>query len=130
MKPTFCPCQMMQRRQLLEGDWNIADGAAFPEFRNTVHTMEPFEPPQTGADLEVVIMDIQAIRQFIGLQSTLLFETLYVYRELYLSKHTGRDLAKAVLDAEAGDKIAYGVLDSSCWHNRANWTVYRRRNDC
>jgi hypothetical protein len=46
------------------------------------------------------------------------YETLYVYRELYLSKHTGRDLAKAVLEAERGDSIQYGVLDSSCWHNR------------
>ena len=43
---------------------------------------------------------------------------LYVYRELYLSKHTGRDLAKAIIRAEEGDKVPYGILDSSCWHQR------------
>jgi hypothetical protein len=43
---------------------------------------------------------------------------LYVYRELYVSKHTGKDLAAAVMQAEAGESIQYGVLDSSCWHNR------------
>ena len=46
------------------------------------------------------------------------FEPLYVYRELYVTKHTGRDLARAILSAEEGDKISYGVLDCSCWHNR------------
>ena len=46
------------------------------------------------------------------------FETLIVYRELYLTKHTGRDLAKAILRSERGELIDYGVLDSSCWHNR------------
>jgi hypothetical protein len=46
------------------------------------------------------------------------YETLIVYRELYLSKHTGKDLAVAVMEAEMGDRITYGVLDSSCWHNR------------
>ncbi len=72
--------------------------------------MEPFDNPQIGADLEAVIMDIQVILQFIGLLSTQVFETLYVYRELYLSKHTGRDLAKAILAAEAGEKVSYGVF--------------------
>ena len=46
------------------------------------------------------------------------FETLYVYRELYVSKHTGRDLAKAVIQAEINNRVPYGILDSSCWHNR------------
>ena len=34
-----------QRRQLLEGDWAVADGAAFPEFRQSVHVVEPFDIP-------------------------------------------------------------------------------------
>ena len=34
-----------QRRQLLEGDWAVATGAAFPEFRTSIHTCEPFEVP-------------------------------------------------------------------------------------
>ena len=35
-----------KRRQLLEGDWNVADGAAFPEFRESIHVVEPFEIPR------------------------------------------------------------------------------------
>ena len=41
-----------------------------------------------------------------------------MYRELYVSKHTGKDLARVVLEAERGESITYGILDSSCWHNR------------
>jgi hypothetical protein len=35
----------MQRRQLLEGDWAVADGAAFSEFRSSVHVIEPYDIP-------------------------------------------------------------------------------------
>ena len=42
------------------------------------------------------------------------FGTLFVYRELYVSKHTGRDFARAIKEAEEGEKVPYGVLDPSC----------------
>jgi len=108
----------MQRRQLLEGDWGVADGAAFPEFKLSTHVIEPFEIPSDWRrfrSADYGYSSYSAVHWFAIDPS---FETLYVYRELYLSKHTGKDLARAVLEAEAGDKIHYGVLDSSCWHNR------------
>ena len=107
-----------QRRQLLEGDWAVADGAAFPEFRQSIHVCEPFDIPpdwRRFRSCDYGYSSYSAVHWFAIDPS---YETLYVYRELYLSKHTGRDLAKAVLNAELGDKIQYGVLDSSCWHNR------------
>ena len=108
----------MQRRQLLEGDWAIADGAAFPEFRQHIHTCDPFKIPtewRRFRSCDYGYSSYSAVHWFAIDPS---FETLYVYRELYLSKHTGKDLARAVLDAERGETIQYGVLDSSCWHNR------------
>ena len=108
----------MQRRQLLEGDWAIADGAAFPEFRQHVHTCDPFDVPpewRRFRSCDYGYSSYSAVHWFAIDPS---YETLYVYRELYLSKHTGKDLALAVLDAERGESIQYGVLDSSCWHNR------------
>ena len=108
----------MQRRQLLEGDWSIAEGAAFPEFRVTHHTVDPFDIPtdwKRFRSCDYGYSSYSAVHWFAIDPS---FETLYVYRELYVSKHTGRDLAKAVMLAEAGDKVPYGILDSSCWHNR------------
>ena len=107
-----------QRRQLLEGDWDVADGAAFSEFKQSDHVCEPFDIPpdwRRFRSCDYGYSSYSAVHWFAIDPS---YETLYVYRELYLSKHTGKDLAKAVLEAEHGDSIQYGILDSSCWHNR------------
>lgn len=108
----------MQRRQLLEGDWAVADGAAFPEFKQSAHVCEPFDIPpdwRRFRSCDYGYSSYSAVHWFAIDPS---YETLFVYRELYLSKHTGKDLAQAVLEAEQGESIQYGILDSSCWHNR------------
>lgn len=108
----------MQRRQLLEGDWNIATGAAFPEFRVSTHTIEPFEIPHDWRRFRSCDFGYSSHSAVHWFAIDPNFGTLYVYRELYVSKHTGRDLAKAVIEAEKGEQIDYGMLDSSCWHQR------------
>ena len=108
----------MQRRQLLEGDWAVADGAAFSEFRSKVHVIEPYEIPtdwRRFRSCDYGYSSYSAVHWFAIDPS---YNTLVCYRELYLSKHTGRDLARAVLEAEGSDRVDYGVLDSSCWHQR------------
>lgn len=108
----------MQRRQLLEGDWNVADGAAFSEFREKDHVVEPFDIPHDWRRFRSCDYGYSSFSAVHWFAIDPAYETLICYRELYLSKHTGRDLAKAVLDAEHGEHISYGILDSSCWHNR------------
>lgn len=108
----------MQRRQLLEGDWAVADGAAFSEFRSSVHVVEPYDIPtdwRRFRSCDFGYSSYSAVHWFAIDPS---YNTLVNYRELYVSKHTGRDLAKAVMEAEGSERIDYGVLDSSCWHNR------------
>ena len=108
----------MQRRQLLEGDWAIADGAAFPEFKPKDHVIEPFEIPKDWRRFRSCDFGYSSYSAVHWIAIDPAYETLIVYRELYLSKHTAKDLAYAVMDAEVGEKLTYGVLDSSCWHNR------------
>ena len=108
----------MQRRQLLEGDWAVADGAAFSEFRSSIHVIEPYNIPpdwRRFRSCDYGYSSYSAVHWF-AIDPN--FGTLVNYRELYLSKHTGRDLAKAVQQAEIGDRVDYGILDSSCWHVR------------
>jgi len=108
----------MQRRQLLDGDWAVADGAAFSEFRSNVHVIKPYDIPTDWIrfrSCDYGYSSFSAVHWFAIDPS---YGTLINYRELYLSKHTGRDLSKAVKEAEGGERIQYGVLDSSCWHNR------------
>ena len=108
----------MQRRQLLEGDWAIADGAAFPEFKVHQHVVEPFDIPPEWRRFRACDYGYSSYSACYWFAIDPAYETLIIYRELYVSKHTGRDLAKAVLEVERGENITYGVLDSSCWHQR------------
>lgn len=106
-----------QRKQLLEGDWSIADGAAFGEFREHIHTCEPFKIPEGWRKFrscDFGYSTYSAVHWYAIDPNN----TLYVYRELYVTKKTGQELARLVLDAERGEKITYGVLDSSVWAMR------------
>ena len=109
-----------QRKQLLEGDWDIKEGAAFTEFDRTAHVIEPFTIPSNW-------VKFRACDYGYGSFSGVLWfavspsEQMIVYRELYVSKVLATDLADMVLEAEADDgTIRYGVLDSSLWHKRGD----------
>lgn len=109
-----------QRLQLLEGDWNAADGAAFGEFRESIHVIEPFEIPKAwrrfrSCDFGYSERQASAVHWYAIHPVT---DQLIVYRELYVNKHTGYELAAKILELEAGEKIMYGMLDSSVWSVR------------
>ncbi len=109
-----------QRKQLLEGDWDIKEGAAFNEFDRKIHVVKPFPIPNNW-------VKFRACDYGYGSYSGVLWfavspdEQLVVYRELYVSKVLATDLADMILEVESGDgNIRYGVLDSSLWHNRGD----------
>ena len=107
-----------QRRQLLDGDWSVSDGAAFSEFRLKDHTIKPFDIPPDWKRFRSADYGYSSHSAVHWFAVDPAYGTLYVYREMYVSKHTGRDLAKAIMLAEEGDRVPYGILDSSCWHQR------------
>jgi len=109
-----------QRRQLLHGDWDIKEGAAFTEFNRHHHVIEPFDVPHNWRKF-------RSCDYGYGSYSGVLWftiapdEQLIVYRELYVSKVLATDLADMVLDLEQDDgNIKYGILDSSLWHKRGD----------
>ena len=109
-----------QRKQLLEGNWDVNEGAAFPEFDRKVHVVDAFEVPDSWAKF-------RSCDYGYGSYTGVLWfavapdEQVIVYREMYVSKVTASDLADLILEAEAKDgTIRYGVLDSSLWHNRGD----------
>lgn len=109
-----------QRRQLLEGDWMVAEGAAFPEFTNREHVIEPFEVPSDWRKFRSCDFGYSTYSAVHWFAIDPNYETLYVYRELYVSKMTARELAREIMRLEQGDDISYGVLDSSTWHKRGH----------
>ena len=109
-----------QRRQLLDGDWDIKEGAAFTEFDRSIHVVEPFDIPNNW-------IKFRACDYGYGSKSGVVWfavapdEQLIVYRELYVSKVLATDLADMILELEQEDgSIKYGVLDSSLWHKRGD----------
>ena len=108
----------MQKRQLLEGDWAIADGAAFKEFRHSVHVIPPFDIPYSWRKFRSCDFGYSSHSAVHWYAIDPQYETLYVYRELYVTQHTAKQLAEKILDLEEDDNIDYGILDSSCWHKR------------
>lgn len=107
-----------KRRQLLDGDWTISDGAAFPEFRLRDHVIEPFDIPSDWRRFRSCDYGYSSFSCVHWFAIDPMDETLILYRELYVSKHTGRDLAAKIIPLEQQEKILYGVLDSSVWHQR------------
>lgn len=108
----------VQRRQLLEGNWDIAEGAAFPEFNRNVHVVEPFDIPTDWRRFRAADYGYSSPSAVLWFALDPNYDILYVYRELYVKGLTAVDLAKQVMSCEVRDRVDYGVLDSSCWHQR------------
>ena len=109
-----------QRRQLLEGDWDINEGAAFPEFNRRIHVVDPYEVPSNWTRFRACDYGYGSYTGVVWFAVVPGSEQLIVYRELYVSKVIATDLADMILDIEDGEKLRYGVLDSSLWHNRGD----------
>ena len=110
----------VQRRRLLEGDWNVAEDTAFPEFDHQRHTCEPFEIPA----------DWHRFRScdygYVAPAAVLWYAvsnagTVYVYRELYSKGMDAEDLAQKIIELEWDDpgKLS-GPLDTESWSERGN----------
>jgi hypothetical protein len=109
-----------QRKQLLEGSWDVSEGAAFPEFNRSTHVIQPFEIPRNWTRFRACDYGYGSFAAVLWFAVDPTTEQLIVYRELKVKKVLAVDLADMVLDLEAQEKIRYGVLDSSLWHQRGD----------
>ena len=108
----------LQRKQLLEGNWDVAEGAAFVEFDPTVHVITPFELP-------IAWERVKGIDYGYASESCCLWgiidmndNTLIIYRELYRKGLTGEELGAIITDMEIEDPFSVnGVLDTAAWAN-------------
>ncbi len=108
-----------QRRQLLEGDWDVAEGSMFDEFKRHIHVVEPFEIPANWPRFRAADWGYTSPACCLWFAVSPDGE-LYVYRELYVTKHTAIEFANKVLDLENGENIRYGILDVSAWNQRGD----------
>ena len=106
----------IQRRQLLEGNWDVAEGAAFVEFSPDKHIIEPFQLPISWERVKGI--DYGYAAESCCLWGILDAQdgTLIIYRELYRKGLTGLDLGRIITEMEVEDPFSVqGVLDTSAW---------------
>jgi len=111
-----------QRRQLLEGDWEVAEGAAFTEFDRNLHIIEPFEIPIHWERIKGIDYGYASESACVWGAVDRDDNTLIIYRELYRKGLLATDLALLIAEMELNDPMSVpGVLDTACW-NRTGQT--------
>ena len=105
-----------QRQQLLEGNWDVAEGAAFTEFVPQLHVITPFEIPVHWERVKGIDYGYASESACIWAAVDPSDGTLIVYRELYRKGLLGTELAEIITEMEATDPFSVqGVLDTACW---------------
>ena len=108
----------IQRRQLLEGNWDVAEGAAFVEFDPHAHVIPPFELPLHWERLKGIDYGYASESCCLWGILDINDNTLIIYRELYRKGLTGRELGAIITDMELEDPFSVnGVLDTAAWAN-------------
>ena len=106
----------VQRRQLLEGNWDITEGAAFTEFDSEVHIIAPFQIPIGWERVKGIDYGYASESACIWATVDPSDGTLIVYRELYKKGLTGVDLGAIIAQMELEDPFSVqGVLDTAAW---------------
>jgi len=111
-----------QRKQLLEGNWDVNEGAAFTEFTLEDHVIPPFQIPINWERAKGIDYGYASESACIWATVDPSDGTLIVYRELYSKGLTGEDLGHRITQMELSDPFAVaGVLDTAAW-NRTGTT--------
>lgn len=106
----------VQRKQLLEGNWDVNEGAAFVEFDVDVHIVSPFHIPLTWERIKGIDYGYASESACVWGAVDRADGTLIIYRELYKKGLTGEDLGRIITDMEMQDPFSVsGVLDTSAW---------------
>jgi hypothetical protein len=113
------------RRQLLEGDWDVAEGLAFSEWRAIKHVCEPFHIPDEW--IRFRSLDWGYAKPYhVGWYAVDFDGRMYMYRELYGwggkpdvgTKEDPEDVAIKIIEMEQGENIRYAVADDAIFGSR------------
>ena len=105
-----------QRKQLLEGNWDVNEGAAFTEFDIDAHVITPFELPISWERIKGIDYGYASESACVWGAVDPSDGTLIIYRELYQKNLTGQDLGERITQMELSDPYSVqGVLDTAAW---------------
>ena len=105
-----------QRKQLLEGNWDVNEGAAFTEFNIEEHVIPPFQIPMHWERVKGIDYGYASESACIWAAIDPSDGTLIIYRELYRKGLTGHELGAIITEMELADPFSVqGVLDTAAW---------------
>jgi len=118
----------IDRKALLEGDWDILKGQFFEEWRYDLHVCKPYKIPDWWS--HVRCMDWGYTKPAAVLW--IAFDDMgdaWVYRELIVTKTSDTDLTALITDLTGKQHIDYTVADPSMWsisqYERGESIAYR-----
>lgn len=112
----------MQKRALLDGDWDILEGVRFPQFRYNKHVVEPdVDPMELVTYPRCVAVDYGYADPFVAIwMAKLPNGTILVYREVSETNLTATQQAELIKSLEMEGERGPGrplplVMDPSMW---------------
>lgn len=86
------------RAALRDGDWDVFDGQYFDEWRRDIHVIAPFHPGPKTVRKRLISFDYGYTAPSAVFWMAQLYDgTIVVYRELYITGHTYRQLATRIV---------------------------------
>ena len=106
----------IQRRQLLEGNWEVNEGAAFVEFNSDHHIIPPFQIPIHWERVKGIDYGYAAESCCLWAAVDPQDKTIIIYKELYKKGLTGEALGQTLTEMETSEaRSIMGVLDTAAW---------------
>ena len=106
-----------KRRALLDGDWDVAEGAAFPEFKRGLHSIEPYKLDGHYKIFRAADYGYKAPACVLWM-AVAPSGQVFVVDELYESGLDAPAFAEAVKQRDRQWDCTYGIIDGSIWSNR------------
>ncbi len=104
------------------GDWGVAEGQFFRQWRSDVHVVNPFAIPDGW--IKFRSMDWGSAAPYACLWLAMDYDgNMWVYRELYGwggkpnvgTGETARQVGAKITDIEEKGEVHHGILDNACW---------------
>lgn len=110
----------VQKKQFLEGNWDVFENSAFPEFKREIHTVDSFKIPPSWIKFRAA--DWGYSSNACCLWFAIDYDNnLWVYNELYTKHLTADIFAQKVREMSTNDtNLRYSVMDASVWQKRGD----------
>lgn len=109
-----------QRKKLLEGNWDVAEGAAFTEWNRDFHIVDDFPIPDSWVKFRACDYGYSDGTCIVWIAVDPSTGQLIVYDEMYFNKIVAEEAAEMILDRERGHRIRYGILSWDLWNKRGD----------